>query len=90
MDSTIPSDLLELKDRFETWRINRKYVRELILRTASLRVESKGTYGKLSATVHDCFRKSCTVAESLRCTLQRDLPVMQVGITESRGRQPLK
>jgi hypothetical protein len=55
MDSTIPSDLLELKDRFETWRINRKYVRELILRTASLRVESKGTYGKLcSATCPSC------------------------------------
>jgi hypothetical protein len=30
MNSTIPSDLLELKDRFETWRINRKYVREPI------------------------------------------------------------
>jgi hypothetical protein len=30
MNSTIPGDLLELKDRFETWRINRKYVREAI------------------------------------------------------------
>ena len=30
MNSTIPSDLLELKGRFETWRINRKYVREPI------------------------------------------------------------
>jgi hypothetical protein len=26
--STIPADLLELKARFETWRTNRKYVRE--------------------------------------------------------------
>ena len=30
MDSTIPVDLLELKTRFETWRTNRKYVREPI------------------------------------------------------------
>jgi hypothetical protein len=30
MNSTIPSDLLELKTRFETWRTNRKYVREPI------------------------------------------------------------
>ena len=30
MNSTIPADLLELKDRFETWRANRKYLREPI------------------------------------------------------------
>jgi hypothetical protein len=30
MNSTIPADLLELTARFETWRINRKYVREPI------------------------------------------------------------
>jgi hypothetical protein len=30
MNSTIPADLLELKARFETWRSNRKYVREPI------------------------------------------------------------
>jgi hypothetical protein len=30
MNSTIPVDLLELKARFETWRTNRKYVREPI------------------------------------------------------------
>jgi hypothetical protein len=30
MYSTIPADLLELKSRFETWRTNRKYVREPI------------------------------------------------------------
>jgi hypothetical protein len=30
MNSTIPDDLLELKARFETWRTNRKYVREPI------------------------------------------------------------
>ena len=30
MTSTIPADLLELKARFETWRTNRKYVREPI------------------------------------------------------------
>jgi hypothetical protein len=30
MNSTISADLLELKTRFETWRINRKYVREPI------------------------------------------------------------
>jgi hypothetical protein len=30
MNSTIPVDLLELKTRFETWRTNRKYVREPI------------------------------------------------------------
>ena len=30
MHSTIPADLLELKARFETWRTNRKYVREPI------------------------------------------------------------
>jgi hypothetical protein len=30
MNSTIPADLLELKTRFETWRANRKYVREPI------------------------------------------------------------
>src|SRR5262245_52403603 len=30
LDSTIPADLLELKARFETWRTNRKYVREPI------------------------------------------------------------
>jgi hypothetical protein len=30
MDSTIQADLLELKARFETWRTNRKYVREPI------------------------------------------------------------
>jgi hypothetical protein len=29
-DFTIPTDLLELKARFETWRTNRKYVREPI------------------------------------------------------------
>jgi hypothetical protein len=30
VNSTIPADLLELKARFETWRTNRKYVREPI------------------------------------------------------------
>jgi len=30
MNSTIPADLLELKARFETWRTNRKYLREPI------------------------------------------------------------
>ncbi len=30
MNSTIPADLLELRARFETWRENRKYVREPI------------------------------------------------------------
>jgi hypothetical protein len=30
MDSTIPAELLELNTRFETWRMNRKYVREPI------------------------------------------------------------
>src|SRR5262245_16968723 len=30
MTSTIPADLLELNTRFETWRANRKYVREPI------------------------------------------------------------
>jgi hypothetical protein len=30
MNPTIPADLLELRARFETWRINRKYVREPI------------------------------------------------------------
>jgi hypothetical protein len=30
MNSTIPADLLELNTRFETWRTNRKYVREPI------------------------------------------------------------
>jgi hypothetical protein len=30
MNSIIPADLLELKARFETWRANRKYVREPI------------------------------------------------------------
>jgi hypothetical protein len=30
MDSILPFDLLELKARFETWRANRKYVREPI------------------------------------------------------------
>jgi len=30
MNSTIPADLLELKARFETWRTNRKYVRQPI------------------------------------------------------------
>jgi hypothetical protein len=30
LNSTIPADLLELKARFETWRTNRKYVREPI------------------------------------------------------------
>ena len=30
MTSTTPADLLELKARFETWRANRKYLREPI------------------------------------------------------------
>jgi hypothetical protein len=30
MTSTIAADLLELKSHFETWRTNRKYVREPI------------------------------------------------------------
>jgi hypothetical protein len=30
MNSTTPADLLELKDRFETWGTNRKHVREPI------------------------------------------------------------
>jgi hypothetical protein len=30
MNSTIPADLLEFKARFETWRTNRRYVREQI------------------------------------------------------------
>ena len=30
MNATIPADLLELKARFETWRANRKYLRETI------------------------------------------------------------
>ena len=36
MNSIIPADLLELKARFESWRTNRKYVREPILRSTSL------------------------------------------------------
>lgn len=31
MNSNFPADLLELKDRFETWRTSRKYVREPIV-----------------------------------------------------------
>jgi hypothetical protein len=30
MDSTVPADLLKLKDRLEAWRANRKYVRQPI------------------------------------------------------------
>ena len=30
MESAIPADLLEIKSRFETWRTNRKYLREPI------------------------------------------------------------
>jgi hypothetical protein len=30
MNSTISADLLELKNHFETWRANRKYLREPI------------------------------------------------------------
>jgi hypothetical protein len=30
MNSTIPADILEIKARFETWRANRKYLREPI------------------------------------------------------------
>src|SRR5215813_4955030 len=30
MNSTIPADLLDLKDRFESWRTTRKYLREPI------------------------------------------------------------
>jgi len=30
MNATVPSDLLELKARFETWRAIRKYLREPI------------------------------------------------------------
>jgi hypothetical protein len=30
MNSIIPTDLLELNTRFETWRTNRKYAREPI------------------------------------------------------------
>ena len=30
MNSTIPAELLGLKTRFETWRTNRKYVRQPI------------------------------------------------------------
>jgi hypothetical protein len=30
MNSTIPVDLLELQARFETWRTNRKYMRQPI------------------------------------------------------------
>jgi hypothetical protein len=30
MNSAISANLLELKDRFETWRTNRKYMREPI------------------------------------------------------------
>jgi hypothetical protein len=30
MNSTIPADILKLKARFETWRANRKYLREPI------------------------------------------------------------
>lgn len=30
MESAIPADLLEIKGRFETWRTNRKYMREPI------------------------------------------------------------
>jgi hypothetical protein len=30
INSTIPADVLELKARFETWRTDRKYVREPI------------------------------------------------------------
>jgi hypothetical protein len=44
MDSTFPADLLKLKARFETWRTNRKYVRESILRGASLGGESERAF----------------------------------------------
>jgi hypothetical protein len=40
MVDSIPAELLELQTRFETWRANRKYVREPIpdeLRSAALR-----------------------------------------------------
>jgi hypothetical protein len=30
MDSTVPADLLKLKDRLEAWRANRKYTRQPI------------------------------------------------------------
>jgi hypothetical protein len=30
MESAIPAELLEIKGRFETWRTNRKYMREPI------------------------------------------------------------
>ena len=30
MDSTVPADLLKLKDRLEVWRVTRKYARQPI------------------------------------------------------------
>jgi hypothetical protein len=36
MESTIPAGLLEIKGRFETWRTNRKYMRELIYRSLTI------------------------------------------------------
>ena len=44
MNSTIPADLLELRARFETWRANRKYVREPIPRGAPLGGESEQSF----------------------------------------------
>jgi hypothetical protein len=44
MNSTIPAELLKLKARFETWRTNRKYVREPMpdeLRRAALEVSRR-------------------------------------------------
>lgn len=44
MTSIIPADLLELKARFETWRTNRKYAREPILRSATFAGESERAF----------------------------------------------
>src|SRR5215510_9288929 len=41
MTATLAADLLELQARFETWRTNRKYLREPILRSTPLGGESE-------------------------------------------------
>jgi hypothetical protein len=67
MNSIIPADLLELKARFETWRTNRKYVREPIpdeLRKAAAELSSSRASNCASSS-RSCPRSIRAISASI-------------------------
>jgi hypothetical protein len=59
MDSTVPADLLKLKDRLEAWRANRKYARQPIpdeFRKAAAEMTER--HAKFCEPGRECVRRA--------------------------------